>query len=305
MSTNARPQFAAAHRCTRSSCPAANSCANASAQIAVRRLDHVGALAVVVQRPAAVLPDEVRDRRRSAEQRIEPIGRNVDPSAVQRDDDRVQRTGETEESGTCLIAVRAGRCQVCRRSIQEEPFRCPPSPLTRRAASSPTSRCRSTAARTARSGDYDMSWLVPHAMSDEARDHMTGMIDTATTALLGRKNFDGFGGFWPGVADMAEADPRDRAFSRWLNETKKVVFSSASGPTDWANTRFVDERPAAAVERLRAQPGGDILVLASGTVIRSLLADDHVDRLSITLCPEISGGGDRLFEDGLPATPGR
>ena len=101
---------------------------------------------------------------------------------------------------------------------------------------------------------------------------------------------------------MAEADPRDRAFSRWLNETEKVVFSSASGPTDWANTRFVDERPAAAVDRLRAQPGGDILVLASRTVIRSLLADDHVDRLSITLCPEISGGGDRLFEDGLPAT---
>ena len=100
VSTNARPQFAAAHRCTRSSCPAANSCANASAQIAVHASNHVGALTVGVQRPAAVLLGEVRDGRRGAQQLVEPIGRRVDPFAVQRDDDRVQRTGEAEESGT-------------------------------------------------------------------------------------------------------------------------------------------------------------------------------------------------------------
>jgi hypothetical protein len=26
------------------------------------------------------------------------------------------------------------------------------------------------------------------------------------------------------------------------------------------------------------------------------------DRLSITLCPEVAGGGARLFEDGLPSS---
>ena len=151
-------------------------------------------------------------------------------------------------------------------------------------------------------GDYDMSWIVPHAMSDEARDHMTAVIGTATTALLGRKNFEGFGGFWPGVASMPEADPRDRAFSTWLTDTEKVVFSTAPGESDWDNTRFVNEAPAVVVRRLRGQGGGDIVVLASGSVIKSLLADDEIDRLSITLCPEISGGGTRLFEDGLPAS---
>ncbi len=149
-------------------------------------------------------------------------------------------------------------------------------------------------------GDHDMSWIVPHAMSEAARDHLVRLIDTATTALLGRKNFEGFGGFWPGVAELPDADPRDRAFSRWLNESEKVVFSSTLGHTDWPGTRFVDERPSTVVERLRHEAGGDILVLASGSVIRSLLADGQVDQLSITLCPEIAGGGARLLDDGLP-----
>ncbi len=43
-------------------------------------------------------------------------------------------------------------------------------------------------------------------------------------------------------------------------------------------------------------------MLASGSVITRLLRADAVDRLSITLCPEVSGDGARLFADGLPAS---
>ncbi len=54
------------------------------------------------------------------------------------------------------------------------------------------------------------------------------------------------------------------------------------------------------VEELQKQSGGDIIVLASSSIIRSLLQADVLDCLSITLCPEVAGGGARLFEDGLP-----
>ena len=115
-------------------------------------------------------------------------------------------------------------------------------------------------------GDYDMGWIVPHAVSDTARDHMIRVTAPATTALLGRKNYQGFSGYWPGVADDVNADP------------------------------------ASEVRALRKADGGDIIVLASGSVIRALLAADEVDRLSITLCPAVSGGGARLFEDGVPGS---
>jgi dihydrofolate reductase len=151
-------------------------------------------------------------------------------------------------------------------------------------------------------GDYDMSWIVPHAITEGARDHMIRVTEPATTALLGRKNYQGFGGFWPAVADDENASPQDRAFSRWLNETEKVVFSTTMTETPWQNSRIADGEPADVVKELRAQEGGDIIVLASASVIRSLVEAGEVDRLSITLDPELVGGGARLFEDGLPAT---
>ncbi|MEU0092849.1 dihydrofolate reductase family protein [Kribbella sp. NPDC006257] len=151
-------------------------------------------------------------------------------------------------------------------------------------------------------GDYDMSWIVPHAITEGARDHMTRVTSTATTALLGRKNFEGFGGFWPAVADDENAAPQDRAFSKWLNEVEKVVFSTTLTESPWQNSRIVNADPASVVKQLRAEPGGDIIVLASSSVIRDLLAADELDRLSITLAPELVGGGARLFEDGLPTT---
>jgi dihydrofolate reductase len=151
-------------------------------------------------------------------------------------------------------------------------------------------------------GDYDMSWIVPHAITEASRDHMIQVTAPATTAVLGRKNYEGFGGFWPAVADDENASPQDRAFSRWLNAVEKVVFSSTLTEAPWQNSRIVDADPAAVIKELRAEDGGDIIVLASGSVIKALLAADEIDQLSITLAPELVGGGARLFDDGLPAT---
>jgi dihydrofolate reductase len=149
-------------------------------------------------------------------------------------------------------------------------------------------------------GEYDMGWIVPHAITDAARDHMVAVTSPATTVLLGRKNYMGFGGYWPKVADDESADPRDRAFSKWLNSVEKIVFSSTLKEGNWENSRIIDADPAIVVEDLQQEDGGDIIVLASGSVIKRLLQADAMDRLSITLCPEVAGGGVRLFEDGLP-----
>jgi dihydrofolate reductase len=151
-------------------------------------------------------------------------------------------------------------------------------------------------------GEYDMGWIVPHAITDTARDHMVGVTTPATTVLLGRKNYMGFGGYWPPIADDESADSRDHAFSKWLNSVEKIVFSSTLKEATWENSRIVDTDPATVIEALRQQEGGDIIVLASGSVIKSLLQANALDRLSITLCPEIAGGGARLFADGLPSS---
>lgn len=153
-----------------------------------------------------------------------------------------------------------------------------------------------------RGGEFDMGWVGPHAMTDTSRDQMIRETTTATTVLLGRKNYEGFGGFWPTVATDENAEPRDRAMGQWLDAVEKVVFSTTLTEAPWQNSRIADGDPVAEVRRLREQPGGDIVVQNSASIIRALLDADEVDRLTINLCPELVGGGARLFEDGVPVT---
>ncbi|MGC4954623.1 dihydrofolate reductase family protein [Actinomadura citrea] len=151
-------------------------------------------------------------------------------------------------------------------------------------------------------GDHDMSWIVPHAITAEARAHMLRVTRPATTVLLGRKNYEGFGGLWPAVADDEAADPADREFSSWLNRAEKIVFSTTLTDARWENTHITSADPVAVVKDLRRRGSGDIIVLASASVIRALLEAGELDRLSITQCPELVGGGARLFEDGPGGT---
>lgn len=146
----------------------------------------------------------------------------------------------------------------------------------------------------------DMSWVMPYAHTDVARDHLTSLWEPATTALLGRVNAEGFLGFWPTVIGMAGADPRDEGFAKWLLNTEKVVLSSTLGASPWERTTIVDRPTADVVADLKATEGGDILVLSSASVIKALLAADQVDRLALTIFPVFLGGGPRLFDDGRP-----
>ena len=155
---------------------------------------------------------------------------------------------------------------------------------------------------TGRGGEYDMGWVVPHAVTDTSRDALVRLTETVTTVLLGRKNYEGFGGYWPTVARDGAAEPRDRAFAQWLDSVDKVLFSTTRADAPWKNSRLAGTDPVSEVRALRAQPGGDILAMSSRSLISTLLAADELDRLYIMLCPELVGGGARLFEDGLPVT---
>ena len=148
----------------------------------------------------------------------------------------------------------------------------------------------------------DMSWVMPYAVTDVARDHLTSLWEPATTALLGRVNAEGFLGFWPTVIGMEGADPRDEKFAQWLVDTEKVVLSSTLDEAPWERTSIVDNPTADVIADLKTAEGGDIVVFSSASVIKDLLAADLVDRLALMIFPIFLGAGPRLFDDGLPTS---
>ena len=143
-----------------------------------------------------------------------------------------------------------------------------------------------------------MSWIVPHAVTDGARDHMVKVTSAATTALLGRKNYQGFSSYWPAVAEDESADPRDRAFAQWLNTVEKVIFSSTLAGGHMAQLTHRRGRPrrngeatahAGGRRHRRSRQHERHPEPAPGR--RSRSPEHHV-------VPGVGGGGARLFDDG-------
>jgi dihydrofolate reductase len=151
-------------------------------------------------------------------------------------------------------------------------------------------------------GPADLSPIVPYAVTDVGRDHLARLHRGATTALLGRGSAQGFMSYWPPVADDESADQRDRGYAAWLRDTDKVVLSSTLTDAPWPRTRVVNAPAADVVSEIKSDGEGDILVNSSPSIIKALLGADLIDRLHLMINPEIAGAGDRLFDDGLPAT---
>ncbi len=82
----------------------------------------------------------------------------------------------------------------------------------------------------------------------------------------------------------------------------KVVLSTTLTEAPWDRTRVVNAPAAQVVAELKATGEGDIVVNNSASVIRELLRADLIDRLYLIVCPEITGAGDRLLDDGLPSS---
>jgi hypothetical protein len=98
-------------------------------------------------------------------------------------------------------------------------------------------------------GPSDMEVVARYAGSDAAHARSAEALVAATTALLGRVNYEGFYGYWPPVAVDETADPRDRNIARWLDDVEKVVFSRTMTDATWANSRIAERGPVEEVRR--------------------------------------------------------
>lgn len=151
-------------------------------------------------------------------------------------------------------------------------------------------------------GPAEDTWLQEHAGQESTAAYFEGIWRGATTALLGRTNYEGFHSVWPGITRDPATDPRTRDLGTWLETVEKVVFSRTLESADWENARIAKQSLEDEVRDLKRAPGRDILVLNSASIIQALLRSDLVDDLRFAVVPAVVGGGLRLLPDGLPAS---
>jgi dihydrofolate reductase len=129
---------------------------------------------------------------------------------------------------------------------------------------------------------------------DETMTLINETYQRAEAFLFGRRTYELFAGYW-GVREDLE-NPIVGA----LNTKPKYVASNTLTEARWADTTVLSGDLAAAIRELKAEPGGELQVHGSGTLIRWLLENDLVDEMTLLIIPVVVGQGTRLFSDSGP-----
>ena len=113
--------------------------------------------------------------------------------------------------------------------------------------------------------------------------------------LLGRRTWQDFTTVWGSATD-------GNPFTTRMNATTKYVVSRTLDNVDaWQNSILLRGDAAERVAGLKAQPGGDLGIIGSVSLVRSLHAAALIDRYTLVVCPLTLGSGTRLFGGPAPA----
>jgi len=152
--------------------------------------------------------------------------------------------------------------------------------------------------------DGNLNWVVPDDEIDKAG---AAGIPGADTMLFGRRTYQAFESFWPhAINDSPTAhDPHSperhseaiRAMGQWINEATKVVFSKTLKDVTWNNSRLAHDIDPREIEAMRAQPGKDMMIFGSGTVVSQLTGHGLIDEYQFIVSPIFLGSGRALISD--------
>lgn len=135
-------------------------------------------------------------------------------------------------------------------------------------------------------------WQVPYTDDEDFGEIVMGWFQTPHVDLLGRNTFEMFKSFWPQVDD---SDP----VAREINSATRYVVAHAGYQPDWGDTTVIDSSDALpAIERLKAEGEGELVVSGSAQLAAALHGAGMIDEYQLLIFPVVVGGGKRLFADG-------
>ena len=114
--------------------------------------------------------------------------------------------------------------------------------------------------------------------------------------LFGRRTWQDFITAWAGLTDGNPVTTHMNA------ATKYVVSRTLEDAQAWQNSILLPGDAVDTVAGLKAKPGGDLAIVGSASLVRSLHAAALIDRYTLVICPLTLGSGVRLFEGPAPLT---
>lgn len=137
-----------------------------------------------------------------------------------------------------------------------------------------------------------MSWAHNTAPDAEWQAFMVANSTSPAVLVFGRITYDLMVSFWP-TPMAAQQMP---AAAEGMNRSQKLVFSRTMDKASWNNTRVVKTDPVAEMRRLKNEPGDDLCILGSGSIVAQLAPEGLIDEYLIAVAPVALGKGRTMFE---------
>lgn len=140
----------------------------------------------------------------------------------------------------------------------------------------------------------EMFWV---SVTEQTWEFVAEMRESCDVAVLGRKTYQDFVKFWPGVPEDESQSPGVQALGRWMWDSEKLVFSKTLDSVDpsWPNTRLLTD--VEDIRQLKETEGKDLLILGGIGIAGSFARAGLIDEYWIHLNPVAIDAGRLLLND--------
>lgn len=141
-------------------------------------------------------------------------------------------------------------------------------------------------------GDTMEEWFSPF-QSEERIEYVQSTVQSTDAMLYGRKTYEMLAPYW------SKFKNNEMGIAEKLNNVPKYVVSSSLKSANWNNTSIINSNIVEEVSRLKNQPGQQILIDGSATLVQSLMGTALIDEYQFLVHPIVIGKGKKFFREGM------
>ena len=139
----------------------------------------------------------------------------------------------------------------------------------------------------------ELDW---HIVDEEINEYANDLLSNVDALLFGRVTYQLMADYWPAAATNPSTSKSDLEIADKMNNLPKIVFSKTLQEVKWNNSRLVKENIAEEISKMKQQPGKDMVIFGSGSIVSTFMQHGLIDEYRIIVNPVVLGNGKPLFK---------
>jgi dihydrofolate reductase len=129
----------------------------------------------------------------------------------------------------------------------------------------------------------------------ELQQYADEVVRSVGSPVYGRITYQLIESYWPTVLNNPNEDKRSREHAQWVEDVPKIVFSRTLNEVTWNNTQLIKDNIAEEMNKLKQQPGKDLVIFGSPGLSANFMNLGLIDEYKLTVHPIILGSGISVF----------